>query len=122
MIIMTVLTVACSSSDAAEDSNASLEEAPAVQPAETETVQPTDQPTLPVPESTETNTPQPLVEAPPMTPEEQEQSKEPAAPTAQPAATEDPAALVTSGQTDEGVFFLGNPNAAVTVIDYSDFL
>lgn len=29
---------------------------------------------------------------------------------------------VVAGRTDEGAFFLGNPNAPLTVIDYSDFL
>ena len=29
---------------------------------------------------------------------------------------------VTSGRTDEGAFFLGDPNAPITHIDYSDFL
>lgn len=32
------------------------------------------------------------------------------------------AVRVISGQTDEGAYFLGDPNAPVTVIDYSDFL
>ena len=42
---------------------------------------------------------------------------------AEPTATE--AAVetgVTSGRTDEGAFFLGDPNAPITHIDYSDFL
>lgn len=29
---------------------------------------------------------------------------------------------VISGRTDEGAFFLGDPNAPITHIDYSDFL
>jgi protein-disulfide isomerase len=29
---------------------------------------------------------------------------------------------ITYGRTDEGVFFLGSPDAPVTIIDYSDFL
>jgi hypothetical protein len=29
---------------------------------------------------------------------------------------------VVSGRTEEGAFFLGDPNALITHIDYSDFL
>jgi len=29
---------------------------------------------------------------------------------------------VISGRTEEGAFFLGDPNAPITHIDYSDFL
>ena len=38
--------------------------------------------------------------------------------------TPEPAPEVTStfGQTEDGLYFRGNPAAAVTVIDYSDFL
>jgi hypothetical protein len=47
-------------------------------------------------------------------------------PTSQPTnvPSEEPAAetAVITGRTDEGVFFLGAPNAPVTMIDYSDFL
>jgi hypothetical protein len=38
-----------------------------------------------------------------------------------PTATE-AAPPVTSGQTEEGAFFLGDPAAPLTIIDYSDFL
>ncbi|PIE82388.1 MAG: hypothetical protein CSA11_00705 [Chloroflexi bacterium] len=47
-------------------------------------------------------------------------------PTAQPTAlpTEEPEmeTAVIAGRTDEGAFFLGDPAAPVTIIDYSDFL
>lgn len=43
----------------------------------------------------------------------------PPSPTATPTTA---AAQIVSGRTDEGVFFLGDPNAPVTMIDYSDFL
>lgn len=42
-------------------------------------------------------------------------------PTDTPAPTEAPA-VATFGQTEDGLYFRGNPTAAVTVIDYSDFL
>ena len=39
------------------------------------------------------------------------------------AEVEDPATLqVISGQTPEGAFFYGSPDAPVTLFDYSDFL
>jgi hypothetical protein len=45
------------------------------------------------------------------------------APTAVAPATETTAAVqVVSGQLPEGAFFLGDANAPLTVIDYSDFL
>lgn len=46
-------------------------------------------------------------------------------PTATTSATTEPTAAETgvlSGRTDEGAFFLGDPNAPITHIDYSDFL
>lgn len=41
-----------------------------------------------------------------------------------PVPTEEPAleTAVIAGRIDEGAFFLGAPNAPVTMIDYSDFL
>ena len=53
---------------------------------------------------------------------------EPVAPTAVPTSSEPVAAatvpptLVTSGRLPEGAFFLGSPDAPITMIDYSDFL
>ncbi|MBK8903804.1 MAG: hypothetical protein IPM53_21665 [Anaerolineaceae bacterium] len=46
-------------------------------------------------------------------------------PTAEPTPAEESAVeevRVISGRTDEGAFFLGDPNAPITHIDYSDFL
>ncbi|MCA9994406.1 MAG: hypothetical protein KDE56_01585 [Anaerolineales bacterium] len=50
-------------------------------------------------------------------------------PAAEPTAPPEPTAVsatdtgkVTAGRTDDGAFFLGDPNAPLTVIDYSDFL
>jgi len=48
---------------------------------------------------------------------------EPATLTPPPSPTREPdPPQVISGQTAEGAFFLGDPQAPVTVIDYSDFL
>ena len=69
-------------------------------------------------------------EVPPTTP------SEPAEPTAVPTdepvteevveepvvAEVEPETAVISGRTDEGAFFYGDPNAPITLIDYSDFL
>lgn len=44
-------------------------------------------------------------------------------PTLEPTATAETATVnVVAGRTDDGTFFLGDPNAPLTVIDYSDFL
>lgn len=47
---------------------------------------------------------------------------EPAEPTALPEPTAEPAPAIVYGVTDEGAYFYGNPDAPVTLIDYSDFL
>ena len=47
------------------------------------------------------------------------------APTEEPPIAEAPEAtgpVIVSGRTEEGAFFLGDVNAPVTLIDYSDFL
>jgi hypothetical protein len=49
-------------------------------------------------------------------PENEETAVEPEAP------VEETDSVVISGRIDEGAFFLGDPNAPVTLIDYSDFL
>jgi len=67
---------------------------PTVQPTSPPTIEPTSPPTI---EPTSPPTAQPTVE-----------------PTSQPS--------ILAGRTDEGAFFLGSPDAPVTMIDYSDFL
>jgi hypothetical protein len=48
-------------------------------------------------------------------------AQQPATP--QPTAVVPPGDLVyTSGRNDDGTYFLGEPDAPVTLIDYSDFL
>lgn len=77
------------------------------QPQATNTVSPTFPPPTEPPATVTavpTQTPLPLATAPP-----------PPAP-----ASVEP--RVTSGQTAEGVFFRGDPDAPVTILDYSDFL
>ena len=44
---------------------------------------------------------------------------EPASPSPQPPT---PSPQIVAGRTAEGAFFYGNPDAAVTLLDYSDFL
>ena len=78
-----------------------------------------------------TDTPQPT--AVPDTPRISEEPEMPAEPTAVPTepAEEPPAEpvnevaaapAVTSGRIEAGAFFLGDPDAPITMIDYSDFL
>ncbi|MCP4419757.1 MAG: hypothetical protein GY805_24360 [Chloroflexi bacterium] len=48
-----------------------------------------------------------------------------AQPTIEPTAEPEPTVAqvnVASGRTEEGAFFLGDPNAAIVLNDYSDFL
>ncbi|MBK8988107.1 MAG: hypothetical protein IPM39_18900 [Chloroflexi bacterium] len=51
---------------------------------------------------------------------------EPASPSSQPPTPgpqlPTPGPQIVAGRTAEGAFFYGNPDAAVTMIDYSDFL
>jgi protein-disulfide isomerase len=37
-------------------------------------------------------------------------------------AADEPDWLTVEGKTDEGLTYLGNPNAPITILDYSDFL
>lgn len=41
-------------------------------------------------------------------------------PTAEPTA--EPVSFMQSGRTEDGAYYLGNPNAPIRLIDYSDFL
>jgi hypothetical protein len=76
-------------------------EAPSPTQAPATPVPPTDQPTS-KPTEKPTTTPEPTTSDPPL------------------VTRHSP--LVTSGQTADGAFFLGAPDAPLTVIDYSDFL
>lgn len=39
-----------------------------------------------------------------------------------PTATAPTQPVITAGRTDDGAYFRGDPNAPITMIDYSDFL
>lgn len=66
----------------------------------------------------------PRVEPPTAVPESTQPASEPtiAAPTAEPVVEAVPEGGVVSARTPEGAFYLGDPNAPITHIDYSDFL
>lgn len=79
------------------------------------TTAPTDTPEQP------TDTPMPLATEAPLATDTAPPPTDTALP---PTDTPEPAPAVVNafGQTEEGLYFRGNPAAAVTVIDYSDFL
>lgn len=67
----------------------------------------------------------PRVESPTAVPDLTEPSEENLVVEADPTAEETAAetgVIVISGRTEEGAFFLGDPDAPITHIDYSDFL
>ena len=114
-IIFVLLLTACSADQIEPPTAAAsptsqalvLEDAPAVaSPAPTSTAPPSA-------------TPLPTAE----TVDEPVASVEAVTPTVQSSPISEPELLqVISGQTAEGAFFLGAPDAPITVIDYSDFL
>jgi hypothetical protein len=55
-------------------------------------------------------------------PEMAEPTEQQPEPTEEIAATEPVNWLVNEGKTADGLTFLGNPDAPVTMIDYSDFM
>ncbi len=79
------------------------------------TIAPTDTPEQP------TDTPMPVATEAPLATDTAPPPTDTALP---PTDTPEPAPAVVNafGQTEEGLYFRGNPAAAVTVIDYSDFL
>jgi hypothetical protein len=112
--LVALLAVACgaeSTPAAAPPPTATVELAAgtATNPPATATTAPTD---TPAPAAVETPASPPA--APPDTPLP--------APREAPAPTDTPAVVATFGLTEDGLYFRGNPDAAVTVIDYSDFL
>lgn len=82
---------------------------------------------VPLPTSLPKAAPKPATEVPSSEPTEELEPtmvvSEPPTLTPPPLPNEEAVAVrVISGQTEEGAYFLGDPNAPVTVIDYSDFL
>jgi len=85
---------------------------------ETQTPLPTDPPQATAEPINDVASSEPTVESEPTT-----VAIEPPTLTPPPLPGDEVAAVqVISGQTEEGAYFLGDPNAPVTVIDYSDFL
>ena len=112
-LLLAVLVVACAGEQTVE---------PAVPQESTATL-----PSSPTPFPTEATAPTETVAATAVPVTEATQEPLPATATQVPEAvlqaTEQPlVAQVVSGQTEEGAYFYGNPDAAVTLIDYSDFL
>jgi len=94
-----------------------------------------------IPRPTEEDLPAPMIEEPVVEEGAEEVIEEPDEPVVAPepesaelpaseetavdpveAPAEETGPMVISGRLDEGAFFLGDPNAPVTMIDYSDFL
>jgi hypothetical protein len=122
-ILLLLFLTACAGNtpEPAEPVEAQVEPAE-IQPKEPAQPAPTDSPEATDSPVVEADTPAPANQADAADPVVQSQPEEPPTLTPIPAPTEVPVPLVISGQTDEGVFFLGDPNAPLTVIDYSDFL
>lgn len=73
--------------------------------SEQATVTPTEEPATSAPEATATSEPEP-----------------PETPTSEPPAPADVNWLTVEGKTEAGFTYLGNPDAPVTLLDYSDFM
>lgn len=117
LLLVAVLSAACGAAEstpAAAPSPATtveLVDATATDPPATATTAPTDTPAL-VAAAVDTPTSAPA--APTETPLP--------TPTEAPTPTEPPTVVATFGVTEDGLYFRGNPAAAATVTDYSDFL
>jgi hypothetical protein len=115
LLVVALIAAACGTADTPPAAPPTATAAPALAAA-TATNPPPTATAVPA-----TDTPAPAVEAPtdaPAAPTDTPLS----APTEAPAPTDTPAAVATFGLTEDGLYFRGNPAAAVTVIDYSDFL
>ncbi|NCF66687.1 MAG: hypothetical protein GWP61_11980 [Chloroflexi bacterium] len=121
MFIVALLLVACAGDQPEPAVEATpTEQVAAVQASATETEMPlpTDVLQATAESATEVPTSEPTAQLPPTATAAVLPSLTPP-----PLPGEETAAIqVISGQTAEGAYFLGDPNAPVTVIDYSDFL
>ncbi|MCB8943164.1 MAG: hypothetical protein H6658_05365 [Ardenticatenaceae bacterium] len=121
-VVLLLMSILAACSPAGEPAASEPQAAPVVEVA----ASPTAVPTTSTPRTQEL--PAPVLEEPEATavlpetePTELPESEETAViPTEAPAEETGP--TVISGRLDEGSFFLGDPNAPVTLIDYSDFL
>lgn len=108
-ICLTLLLAACGGAEPTEPSAPTQITQQPVAAAATDTaVPPTATTNLPTTETQPTETAVPATEPP--------------TPTPQLVPPTEPSIQVVSGQLPEGAFFLGDVNAPLTVIDYSDFL
>jgi hypothetical protein len=87
---------------------------PGLLPAETSTPQSRTPTKFPAPAATE--------ESADIAPAETPANPDPTATTEPTVQAEEQTVQVISGQTAEGAYFYGNPDAPVTLLDYSDFL
>lgn len=126
------MLAACGGQEAAEPAveiAAPLQEATTSAALETAVPAPTNTAAPPPGTPTTAPTSAAVEEAEPEEPTQEEPTAEPEA-EADPTATDEPAAEVVeptpvqviSGQTTEGAYFYGSPDAPVTLFDYSDFL
>lgn len=115
LVVVAMVMAACGAADAPTTALPIATASPAVVAA-TVTNPPPTATALPV-----TDTPVQAVEAPTDAPAAPTDTPLPA-PTEAPAPTDTPAVVATFGLTEDGLYYRGNPAAAVTVIDYSDFL
>jgi len=134
LLLLISLLAACTSSG--EPAASEQLAAPVVEDAGEPTLLPAD--TL---STTEEDLPAPMIEEPVVEESAEAVVEEPNEPSAPPetepvelpeseetavepveAPVEETGPMVMSGRLDEGAFFLGDPNAPVTLIDYSDFL
>ncbi len=109
--ILLLLLAACSPSEAQlqPSTPSPIAELAAVEMIAATATLPPPEPSAPVPTTAVTGDAAPTTEPATLTP--------PPSPT----STAEPPQII-SGQTAEGAFFLGDPAAPLTVIDYSDFL
>lgn len=123
-ILLPLLLLAACSTGSEVDKRGSVPRESELQASATMPSEPTAEPVATTPPVAETDTPVPATVTAEASVEEDTEAAatEPPTLTPLPMPTEDLTVQVVSGQTEEGVFFMGDLNAPLTVIDYSDFL